>query len=147
MTTKLRSPRAATAVSGPLALCLVGLPAIAACSGTIAFSDTQTLVVAGTPPAPPPPPEPPPPPPPPPPPEPKRVEVQADQIVIREKIQFETDKAVIKPESFDLLNEITSVIKDNPQLKKVSIEGHTDSDGSDKYNKKLSVHTRLLLWT
>jgi len=107
----------------------------AACSGTLAFSDTSSLVVDGTPPPPPPAPEPPPPPPPP---EPKRVEVQQDQIVIREKIQFETNKAVIKPESFDLLNEITSVVRDNPQLKKLSIEGHTDSDGADKYNQKLS---------
>jgi OOP family OmpA-OmpF porin len=106
-----------------------------ACSNTMAFSDTSSLVVVGHPPPPPPPP---PPAPPPPPPEPKRVEVQADQIVIREKIQFETDQAVIKSESFDLLNEIARVLSDHPQIKRVSIEGHTDSAGSDKYNQKLS---------
>ena len=66
------------------------------------------------------------------------MEVQQDQIVIREKIQFETDQAVIKPESFDLLNEIARVLSDHPQIKRVSIEGHTDSAGSDSYNKKLS---------
>jgi outer membrane protein OmpA-like peptidoglycan-associated protein len=113
---------------------LCGAP-LAACSGTLSFSDTAPLTVIGTPPPPPPPPEPPPPPPPA---APKRVEVQADQIMIREKIQFETAKAVIKPESFDLLNEITSVVRDNAQIKKLSIEGHTDSDGGEKYNQKLS---------
>src|SRR5262245_9605379 len=119
---------------GAVAWLCVCLP-LAACSGSLAFSDTAPLVVMGTPP---PPPEPPPPPPPPPPPEPKRVEVTQDQIVIHEKIQFETNKAVIKPESFGLLDEVTAAIRDTPQLKKLSIEGHTDSVGSDKYNQKLS---------
>ena len=107
----------------------------AACSGSLAFSDTSPLVVVGTPPPPPPPPEPPPPPPPP---EPKRVELTADQIVIHDKIQFETNKAVIKPESFGLLDEITAAVKSAPQIKKLSIEGHTDDVGADKYNQKLS---------
>jgi len=66
------------------------------------------------------------------------VEVTADKIVINEKIMFDVDKSTIKSESFDLLNEIAKVIKENPQIRKISIEGHTDSDGSDKYNQKLS---------
>jgi outer membrane protein OmpA-like peptidoglycan-associated protein len=103
----------------------------AACGGVTAFSDTRSLVIQGEPPAPPPPPEPPPP-------APKRVEVTADKIVIREKIQFDFDKATIKSESNGLLDEISSVIKDNPQLRKIAIEGHTDSDGADAYNIKLS---------
>jgi outer membrane protein OmpA-like peptidoglycan-associated protein len=103
-----------------------------ACGGTMAFKDKSSLIIAGEGP---PPPEPPPPPPPP---EPKRVEVTADKIVINEKIQFDFDKTTIKPESNSLLDEIVSVIKDNPQIKKIAIEGHTDGDGSDKYNLKLS---------
>jgi OOP family OmpA-OmpF porin len=109
--------------------------AAAGCSNTMAFSDTSSIMVVGHPP---PPPEPPAPPPPPPPEAPKRVEVQQDQIVIREKIQFETDQAVIKPESFDLMNEIVGVVNGNPQIKRLSIEGHTDNVGSDKHNQKLS---------
>jgi OOP family OmpA-OmpF porin len=102
------------------------------CGGTMAFADESSLVVTGEPPAPPaPPPEPEPP-------APKRVEVTADKIVIKEKIQFDVDKTTIKPESNGLLDEITQVIKDNPRIKKIAIEGHTDGDGSDKYNLKLS---------
>jgi outer membrane protein OmpA-like peptidoglycan-associated protein len=104
----------------------------------MAFSDTSSIVVAGTPPAPPPPPPPPPAPPPPPPPEPKRVEVTQDKLNITEKIQFDVDKTTIKSESHGLLDEIVSVIKENSFIKKISIEGHTDSDGGDKYNLKLS---------
>jgi OOP family OmpA-OmpF porin len=122
--------------------CVVGITAMsvtaAACSGSLAFSDTSPLVVVGTPPPPPPPPEPPPPPPPPPPAEPKRVELTQDQIVIHDKIQFETNKAVIKSESFGLLDEITAAVRDATQIKKLSIEGHTDDVGADKYNQKLS---------
>jgi OOP family OmpA-OmpF porin len=118
-----------------LAAALLALPALA-CGPTI-FADTDALTVVGEPPAPPPPPEPEPEPEPPPP-QPKRVEVTAAAIVINEKILFEVDKAVIRPESFDLMNEITTVIKDNPRIKKISIEGHTDSDGTASYNKKLS---------
>ena len=101
------------------------------CSHTMAFSDTTPIAIAGHSPAPPEPP-------PPPPEAPKRVEVQQDQIVIHEKIQFETNQAVIKPESFDLMNEIVGVVNGNPQIKKLSIEGHTDNVGADKYNQKLS---------
>jgi outer membrane protein OmpA-like peptidoglycan-associated protein len=118
---------------------IAGLSTLAAaCSGSLAFSETSPLVVVGTPPPPPPPPEPPPPPPPPPPAAPKRVELTQDQIVIHDKIQFETNKAVIKPESFGLLDEITAAVKDAAQIKKLSIEGHTDDVGADKYNLKLS---------
>jgi OOP family OmpA-OmpF porin len=102
------------------------------CGGQMVFSDSNAIVIGGDLP---PPPEPPPPPPPP---KPKRVEVTADKIVIKEKIMFDFDKATIKPESHGLLNEIVSVIKENPHIRKLSIQGHTDSDGSDKYNQKLS---------
>jgi outer membrane protein OmpA-like peptidoglycan-associated protein len=119
-----------------LVAAVLALPALA-CGPTI-FADTNALTVVGEPPPPPPPPPEPEPEPEPEPPKPKRVEVTAAAIVINEKILFEVDKAVIRPESFDLMNEITAVVLDNPRIKKISIEGHTDSDGSAKYNKKLS---------
>jgi OOP family OmpA-OmpF porin len=117
-----------------LAAALLALPALA-CGPTI-FADSDALTIVGDPPPLPPPPEPEPEPEPPP--QPKRVEVTADAIVINDKILFEFDKAVIQAASFELMDEITQVVKDNPRIKKISIEGHTDDDGSAKYNKKLS---------
>jgi outer membrane protein OmpA-like peptidoglycan-associated protein len=117
-----------------LAAALLALPALA-CGPTI-FADTDALTIVGDPPplpAPEPEPEPEPEPP-----KPKRVEVTADAIVINDKILFEFDKAVIRPESFELMDEITQVIQDNPRIKKLSIEGHTDDDGKASYNTKLS---------
>jgi len=103
---------------------------LAACGPTV-FEDASALTVIGEPP------------PPPPKPKvviakPKRVEVQDNRIVINEKIQFDFNKATIKPESDSLMQEIINVIKENPHIKKLAIEGHTSSEGSDKYNLKLS---------
>ena len=117
-----------------LSLALLAVPLVA-CGPTV-FADTDALVVVGElPPLPPPPPEPEPEPEPEPP---KRVQVTADSIVITEKIMFEYDKADIRSESIELCDEIVDVIQKNPRIKKISIEGHTDGDGSAKYNKKLS---------
>ena len=75
---------------------------------------------------------------PPPPKKPQRVIVKKDKIEITEKIQFEFNKAVIKQESYSLMDEITSVIKKNQQIKKIRIEGHASSEGADAYNLELS---------
>ncbi len=118
---------------GTLSLALLVVP-LFACGPTV-FADTDALVVVGEPPPLPPPPEPEPEPEPEPP---KRVQLTADAIVITEKILFEYDKAVIQDASFGLCDELVDVIKKNPRIKKLSIEGHSDGDGSAKYNKKLS---------
>jgi len=119
-------------------LSLVAVLAAAACSPT-AFDDATALNVVGDPPPLPAPPPPPPPPEPEPVPDPpKRVVIENNKIVIGEKIQFDFDKATIKPESDSLMQEIIKVVKENPQIKKVAIEGHTSSEGSDSHNLKLS---------
>ena len=106
----------------------------AACGGTTVFSGKGPVSIAG---------EPPPPPPPPPPPAkapepPPKVVVKDNKIEITEKIQFEYNKAVILPQSFELLDEIAKTIKANPHIKKIAIEGHASSEGDPKRNLKLS---------
>jgi OOP family OmpA-OmpF porin len=70
--------------------------------------------------------------------EPKRVEVRDDRIVINEKVQFEFDSAKILEVSHSLLDEVAKVIKENPQIKKIEVQGHASSEGADDYNLKLS---------
>ena len=108
-----------------------------ACGPTV-FDDATALQIVGDPPRLPPPPPPPPPEPEPEPEPPKRVVVENNRIAFEEKIQFDLDKATIKPESDSLLQEIIKVIKENPHIKKIAIEGHTSSEGSDRHNLKLS---------
>ncbi|NOZ01411.1 MAG: OmpA family protein [Deltaproteobacteria bacterium] len=67
-----------------------------------------------------------------------RVVVTEKKIEIHQKVFFETNKAVIKPESFGLLKDVAKVIKDNPQLTKIRVDGHTDNVNTDAYNLRLS---------
>lgn len=53
------------------------------------------------------------------------------------EILFDTNKASIKASSAAVLAELGQVLKDNPKVK-VSIIGHTDSDGNEADNQKLS---------
>jgi OmpA-OmpF porin, OOP family len=52
-------------------------------------------------------------------------------------INFETGKAVIKGTSFQILNDIVLIMKENPEYN-LEINGHTDAVGKDDMNLKLS---------
>ena len=52
-------------------------------------------------------------------------------------VNFEYDRAVLKPDAKPVLDEVASVLKADPALK-LSIEGHTDNLGSAAYNQSLS---------
>jgi outer membrane protein OmpA-like peptidoglycan-associated protein len=73
-----------------------------------------------------------------PPPGPARVVLTASNIANMDKVQFETGKADLKPVSHALLDEVAKMLKDNPQVERISVEGHTDSTGSADFNRKLS---------
>ena len=77
-------------------------------------------------------------------PEPKVVEVAVvtcqakfKELLSQHKIHFEYNKADIKTDSYELLEQLIIVAQGCPDAK-ITIEGHTDSDGSQDYNKKLS---------
>lgn len=50
---------------------------------------------------------------------------------------FSQGKAVIKPESFDELDELVALMKGNPKIE-IQLEGHTDNQGNAAANLKLS---------
>ncbi|WP_026706024.1 OmpA family protein [Flavobacterium soli] len=52
-------------------------------------------------------------------------------------ILFNSGKSTFKQETFAVLQSITAILKEYPSSK-FSIEGHTDSDGKDAMNQKLS---------
>lgn len=59
------------------------------------------------------------------------------KIELKQTIFFATRKATIRPVSFPLLDEVAQAMADYPKIA-VSIEGHTDSQGPDAFNLKLS---------
>lgn len=67
-----------------------------------------------------------------------KVKVVAGKIEILEKVFFDTNKAKIKKRSFNVLTQVASVLKAYKNIKKVRVEGHTDSRGKDASNLDLS---------
>jgi outer membrane protein OmpA-like peptidoglycan-associated protein len=67
----------------------------------------------------------------------KFINVTDKKIELLQKILFATNKADIKPASFDLLNEVVDVMKRREKMR-VHIEGHTDIRGTLQWNMKLS---------
>lgn len=57
--------------------------------------------------------------------------------IVTHGINFDIDKATIKPESMGTLNMIVGVLKSNPDLK-FEIDGHTDNSGTAQHNMELS---------
>jgi OmpA-OmpF porin, OOP family len=53
------------------------------------------------------------------------------------EILFDTNKATLKNSSTNVLNDLGKALQENPN-KSISITGHTDSDGKDNDNQKLS---------
>jgi OmpA-OmpF porin, OOP family len=53
-------------------------------------------------------------------------------------INFDTDKATIKPDGQPIIVEIVSLLNTNPSIN-LSIEGHTDNVGIPERNKQLSI--------
>jgi len=53
------------------------------------------------------------------------------------RVMFDFDKATLKPQYMDKIEEVANFLKTHEQFN-VRLEGHTDSKGSEAYNKKLS---------
>ena len=58
-------------------------------------------------------------------------------VELLQPIEFETGKAVIKPGSFPILDEVVTLMKSRPSIK-MGVHGHTDSRGVAANNLKLS---------
>jgi outer membrane protein OmpA-like peptidoglycan-associated protein len=69
----------------------------------------------------------------------KRVVVKQDRVEIKQQIRFKTGSARITGiESFETIKDIARALRDNAQIKRLRIEGHTDAVGSAASNMTLS---------
>jgi outer membrane protein OmpA-like peptidoglycan-associated protein len=66
------------------------------------------------------------------------VVVTAHELTIKQQIQFALDSAVILPDSYAILGEITDVFIRHPDIKLTEVQGHTDNTGSPEHNRRLS---------
>lgn len=63
--------------------------------------------------------------------------IEEGSAIVLENIFFEFDKTELLPESYVELNKIVDFMIEN-NINRIEISGHTDSEGSDSYNQKLS---------
>lgn len=61
----------------------------------------------------------------------------SDGKIVTNDIHFESGSAILKPESMKIIDQIVQLMKDHAEIK-FSVEGHTDSDGTEESNLKLS---------
>lgn len=72
----------------------------------------------------------------------KFVRVAGDEIVTSKPVQFrvygKTRRETVAPISDELLYEVRDVIQQHPEIELVEVQGHTDDNGTEEYNLKLS---------
>ena len=66
------------------------------------------------------------------------VVVGKSRIDLLERIEFEFDKAVLRPSAPHILDAVARAMNDNPDIELVEVQGHTDEQGPDTYNLALS---------
>jgi OOP family OmpA-OmpF porin len=60
------------------------------------------------------------------------------QIYIQDRVEFEVDSAKLLAVSHKVLDTVVDVMKKNPDLKLVEVQGHTDASGRAEKNQTLS---------
>lgn len=66
--------------------------------------------------------------------------VSVGEVIVLRNIFFDLNKFTLRPESQNELDRLIKLLFDNPAIR-IEISGHTDTRGSDTYNKELS-HNR-----
>jgi OOP family OmpA-OmpF porin len=119
------------------------------CNGEAQIGKAAPKAPEPPPPAPPPPPvvaAPPPAPPPAAAPAPRPVmavgkaKIEGNKVKIPGELEFDIDKATLKetPQSKEILVTLVDFMKQNPQVTKLRVEGHTDNTGKPDHNQTLS---------
>ncbi len=70
---------------------------------------------------------------------PSKVVLTREKIEILEKVYFDTGKSTIQVRSFNILNQVASVLKTHREIGRMLVQGHTDAQGSDDTNLALSA--------
>jgi OmpA-OmpF porin, OOP family len=70
-----------------------------------------------------------------------------DGIVVLKPINFEYDKAVIKQDSYYILDAVVAAMNGYPDIQLIEVQGHTDERGDDAYNLDLSERRAAAVMT
>ena len=76
------------------------------------------------------------------------VRFDSDSIRVVEPVNFATGRAEILSRSDNVLAAVAEVLRTNPEIRRISIDGHTDDSGSEELNIDLSQRRAIavMLW-
>jgi OmpA-OmpF porin, OOP family len=60
------------------------------------------------------------------------------EVKLFKQVEFEFGQSAILPRSYPILDEVARLLKANPDIKRLDIEGHTDNVGTEEFNESLS---------
>ena len=66
------------------------------------------------------------------------VDAAKKEVRILEQVHFDSGKDTIKADSMGLLSQVANLLLDNPYIRKVEVQGHTDATGDATLNMELS---------
>jgi outer membrane protein OmpA-like peptidoglycan-associated protein len=69
---------------------------------------------------------------------PQFIHLEGSVVRVLQQVHFATASSTILPDSFPMLQEIANLLKANAQIKRMTIDGHTDDRGEADMNKRLS---------
>jgi outer membrane protein OmpA-like peptidoglycan-associated protein/tetratricopeptide (TPR) repeat protein len=64
---------------------------------------------------------------------------QVGAVIVLNNVFFDVNKATLRPESIQELDRLVKILETHPEIR-IQISGHTDSDGDDEWNMKLSAN-------
>lgn len=67
-----------------------------------------------------------------------KVIIEGNDIVILEKVQFETNSAKILPQSNEIIDAVASTLKGHPEFQVLEVAGHADERSDDQHNLMLT---------
>ncbi|HEX2731126.1 MAG TPA: OmpA family protein [Polyangiaceae bacterium] len=67
-----------------------------------------------------------------------KVIIQGNDVMILEKIAFETDSAEIMEKSFGIISAVVSTLNHHPEFKLIEVAGHADERSTDEHNLRLT---------
>lgn len=69
---------------------------------------------------------------------PLEISLGEDRIAVNHRVEFGFDSAELLSFSQPILAGVAKVLAEHPEVELLRVEGHTDAQGSDEYNQKLS---------
>jgi outer membrane protein OmpA-like peptidoglycan-associated protein len=67
------------------------------------------------------------------------VRVTGDEIVLLKEVQFDTNKASLRPSARAMIEQLAEVLLQHPEITRVEVQGHTDSRGTLPHNQELAL--------